>query len=277
MPRIGMAGATVMLLPALPALKVAIEQGFAAFEIFGEFPQCVCAEITKTERQEGRAMVADSGISLAVHAPFTSCNIAALNAGIRAESERQTKAAIDLGADLGGEAVVIHSGEYVVSEQAREKAPQAAALQWQNNLDSIRALLQHAVERGVTLCLENIGFEPTHLDRNVADLLRIREETGQVSGQQLSFCLDIGHARLNRELDAAIAKMGPHVRHIHFTDNFGKKDDHLVIGKGDFDYTPHLDFFRAFSGILTLEVISIGTDPAPAVRSREFVQRLLGG
>lgn len=280
MPLIGMAGSTVMMLPGLQALQLAIDLEFEAFELFGEFPQCVCDEVSPGDRKKGRAMVEDSGIALAVHAPFTSLNPAAVNPGIRKESVRQIIAAIDLCAELAGKVVITHTGEYVISERAREKIPQAATIHWQNNLESLKTCAQHAALRGITLCLENIGFEPEHLDRNVEDLIKIRDEVlgGRVPPPDpiLEFCLDLGHARLNRELPQAISKLGPHIRHVHFTDNLGEKDDHLVIGQGNFDYSPHLDFFRSFPHVLTLEAISLGTDPAPAVKSREFVKKLLG-
>lgn len=274
MPLIGMAGSTVMLLPWLAALKSAVALGFEAFELFGEFPQCVCEEVRGAERAEGRTVVKSSGIALAVHAPFTSLNPAALNPGIRKESVRQILAAVDLCADLGGTTVITHNGEYVLSGELRAKAPAAVQIQWQNNIASLRECAHHAAERGVTLCLENIGFEPEHLDRNIDDLLRIKAE---VNESALAFCLDIGHARLNNELTRAVTQMGSHIRHIHFTDNFGKHDDHLPIGHGDFDYSPLLDFFRTFPHILTLEVIAVGTDPEPAVQSRARVEKLLAG
>ena len=272
MPLIGMAGSSVMLMPWKDALKIAVDHGFEAFEIFGEFPQCVCAEASEAERREAKALVESSGIALAVHAPFNSLNIAALNPGIRRESVRQTKDAIDLCADLGGTVVITHNGEYITSERIRNEVPQAGQIQWDYNVQSLRECARYAGERGVILCLENIGFEPDHMDRNVDDMLRIKQEAAEPA---LAFCLDIGHARLNRELAPAVAKMGPLVRHIHFTDNFGRKDDHVVIGQGNFDYAPHLDFFRSFRNIITLEVVMVGADPSGAVKSREYVKNVL--
>ena len=266
MPKIGMAGSSVMLMPALDALSLAIQHEYDAFEIFAEFPQCVASEMTARERDEGARLVKASGIALAVHAPFTSLNIAALNPGARRESVRQTIDAIDLCADLGGENVVVHDGEYVYRNK------QAMELQWDYNIESLRQCAEHAERRGVRLCLENIGFEPEHTDRCANDLVRIANE---VDREALWFCLDIGHARLNNELDDAIEKMGPRIRHIHFTDNDGVKDDHYVIGEGNFDYKPHLDFFRNFEHIMTLEVINVGTDPGKALASREYVKKLL--
>ena len=272
MPLIGMAGVSVMMLPALDSLRLAIELGFQAFEVLGEFPQCVCEEMTPAQRREGKALVESSGLALALHAPFNSLNLAALNPGIRAESVRQTLAAIDLCADLAGRVVVVHNGDYILSQRFRKTSPEAFALQLDHNLDSLKQAARRAKERGVVLCLENIGFEPDGIDRDADDMLRIRKE---VDSPALAFCIDIGHARLNRELPQVIEKMGPLARHIHFTDNFGEKDDHLVIGQGNFDYSPHLDFFRSFSGIITLEVIKIGTDPEPARQSLEYVTKLL--
>jgi sugar phosphate isomerase/epimerase len=274
MPLIGMAGSTVMLMPALEALKLAVDLQFEAFEIFGEFPQCVFDELTGEARREAAELVEHSGIAVAVHAPFSSLNYSALNPGIRAESVRQTLQAVDLCAELGGRVVIVHTGEHVLSARVREQAPYADKLAWENNVTCLRTIAAFAQARGVTLCLENIGFEPEHMDRSVADLLRIREEVNQ-GGVEIFFTLDIGHARLNGELDLAIAEMGPHVRHLHFTDNFGQRDDHVIIGEGNFDYAPHLDFFRFFEGIITLEVVGIGADPTPALKSREFMRSLL--
>jgi sugar phosphate isomerase/epimerase len=255
MPWLGMAGVSVMLMPALDALRKAIELGFQAFEISGEFPQCVCEEMTAAQRREGKAMVESSGLALALHAPFNSLNPAALNPGVRAESIRQTLAAIDLCADLGGRVVIVHNGNYILSENFWKTSPEAFRLQWDYNIQALQQGARRAQEKGVVLGLENI--ESNCIDRNADDMLKIKEE---VDSSALAFCIDIGHARLNRELPQVIEKLGPLARHIHFTDNFGEKDDHLVIGQGNFDYSPHLDFFRSFTGIITLEVISIGTD-----------------
>jgi len=273
MPKIGMAGSTMMLAPMLDALRTAIEHEFEAFEVFAEFPQCVVDELTSAQRDEAKAMVKSSGIEIATHAPFNSLNIAALNPGVRRESVRQQKDAIDLCAELSGRAVIVHNGEYVISERMRKETPEAERIIWDYNVEALKDLAAHARERGVILCLENIGFELTHMDRTVDDMLNIK---WQVDEPALGFCLDVGHARLNNELEAAIDKMGPHVAHIHFADNFGKHDDHVVIGEGNFDYAPHLEFFKSFPHIITLEVVKVATDPAPAVKSRENFRKIMG-
>lgn len=272
MPLIGMAGSSVMMLNLTDAMSAAAEAGFDAFELFAEFPQCVSDEVTEDKRAEAKKLTQSSGLAVAVHAPFTSLNIAALNPGIRAESVRQTLAAVDLCADIGGKRVVMHNGRYILPRRMTDRAPEAFKLQRHYNIESLKRVASRAEERDVIICLENIGFESDSIDRGVDDMLAIREE---VNSPALAFCIDIGHARLNGELPRVIEKMGPPARHIHFTDNFGERDDHVVIGDGNFDYTPHLDFFRNFPDIITLEVFNIGTDPEPAIRSLERVRKML--
>ncbi|MEW6077274.1 MAG: sugar phosphate isomerase/epimerase family protein [Thermodesulfobacteriota bacterium] len=273
MPRIGMSGIAVMLLPMREAMAVAIELGYDAFELSGEFPQCLCDQVSAFDRKEARRLVESAGLMVSVHAPFTSLNIAALNPGVRAESIRQVSDAIDLCADIGGKNVTIHNGLYVLSRNFRKKIPQIAEIQWEYNIESLEKIAARALSRGITLCLENIGYEHNAIDRNVDDLLTIRKA---VNSPALSFCIDVGHARLNNELEAAIAKLGPYARQVHFTDNFGQTDDHLIIGTGNFDYSPCLDFIRTFDGIVILEVVKVGTDPEAARQSLAYFKSLMG-
>ena len=272
MPRIGMAGIAVMLLPMREAMAVALDLGYDAFELSGEFPQCLCDDVGHEERHLTRKLVETSGLMVSVHAPFTSLNIAALNPGVRAESIRQVKAAIDLCADIGGRHVTIHNGEYILSKNFRKKIPEIARIQWDYNIESLKDIAAHGQERGIVLCLENIGFEHNTIDRSADDMLAIR---AAVDSPALYFCIDIGHARLNDELESVIEKLGPLTRHVHFTDNFGEVDDHLIIGTGNFDYAPVMDFLKHFKGPVILEVVKVGTDPAPARKSLTHFKSLM--
>lgn len=272
MPKPGLAGVSVMLLPMAEAVATAVELGYEAFELSGEFPQCLCGEVTAEERRRTRQLVEAAGLAVSVHAPFTSLNIAALNPGVRAESIRQVVAAIDLSADIGGQRGTLHNGEYVLSPNFRKRIPEVARIQWDYNIESLRTIADHARGRGIMLCLENIGFEPNAIDRSADDMLAIRRA---VDSPAVFFCIDIGHARLNRELTAVIEKLGPFTRQVHFTDNLGQVDDHLVIGTGNFDYSPCLKFIRTFDGPVILEVVKVGTDPEPARRSLAYFKSLL--
>jgi sugar phosphate isomerase/epimerase len=272
MPKIGMAGATMLLAPYREGIRFAREHGFQAFEIFAEFPQCVPEEVSHTERELVREEKEKSGLEILVHAPLSSINIAALNTGIRRESVRQEIAAVEFCADLGGEVVILHNGDYVVDQEFINANPQVAELTWRLNIESLKRIAEAAEKRGVILGLENIGFEPSKLDQNAEDMVRIRDAVGS---DRILFTLDIGHARLCEGVERYISLLGDSIRHIHFTDNFGRRDDHVVIGEGNFDYTPFLDFIRDFPHVVTLEVVKMGTDGTPALTSRENFLRLL--
>lgn len=274
MPRIAMAGASMILAHFIEGLRFAGEHGFEAFEIFAEFPQCVPDEVTAEQRAEAREIVERHGMEIIVHAPFTSLNIASLNAGIRLESVRQQKAAIELCADLGGKVVVLHNGKYVFDQSFLERHPEAGELARRLNIESLKKIAEAAEKRGVTLALENIAFELDSIEKNPEDMLDIRDAAG---GGSLFFTLDIGHARLSGGVEKYISVLGEYVRHIHFTDNFGEHDDHVVIGEGSFDYTPFLDFIRGFPHTITLEVVRMSVDGSAALTSRDNFLRLMEG
>ncbi len=272
MPKLGMAGAAVMLMPMQEVISTAVELGYEALEVYGEFPQCLCDQVTVDERRQARRMIEDAGLTVSIHAPFTSLNIATLNPGIRAESIRQITAAIDLCADIAGGWVTLHNGDFILPKNFREKISMLSQIQWDYNIESLKTISARAQEAGILLCLENLGFEPNSIDRSADDMLAVREAVGSPA---LFFCIDIGHARLNGELEGVISKMGPLTRLVHLTDNFGEVDDHLTIGAGNFDYSPCLEFIKNFDGPVILEVVKVGTDPEPARQSLAYVRSVL--
>jgi sugar phosphate isomerase/epimerase len=274
MPRIGMAGVSMLLAPFQEAIRYAGEHGFRAFEVFGEFPQCVADEVGAKDRELARKGAERYGLEILLHAPINSINIAAINAGIRKESVRQQVAAVELCADLGGEVLILHNGEYIADQEFIERHPQAAELTWNLNIESLKEIAEAAEKHGVTLALENVGSFTAAVDQSPEDLVRIKEEVG--SGRLL-FTLDVGHARLSGGVDGYISALGHNIRHIHFTDNFGERDDHVVIGEGNFDYTPFLDFIRDFPHVVTLEVFKMETHGGFALKSRDNFLKIISG
>ena len=62
----------------------------------------------------------------------------------------------------------------------------------------------------------------------------------------VGFCLDTGHMTafgrgpLDRWLDA----LGPHLGHLHLHDNLGRWDEHLALGRGEFDFKRLFEFLQ---------------------------------
>jgi sugar phosphate isomerase/epimerase len=199
--------------------------------------------------------------------------VAAACPGIRQASVRAIKKTVDLGQKLGVRDMVLHNGGYVPPGPPGSSRFNDRRMQnrWDSNLESIRTITDYAETRGVTVCLENIGFNPYSIDRTFEDLREIRDRVGPA----LQFTLDMGHARLQEGASKGIEMLGENIRHIHLADNFGKADDHLPLGDGDCDYSEFAGFLRDFPYIITLEVSHRGTTPEPILRARQAFVRLL--
>lgn len=270
MPKIGMPSCSMILSPWSEALKVAAENDFKAFELSSVFPSIDLDQLSREEVETAREVSRQAGMEVCVHAPFFELNIAAYCRGVRETSIRYIEKAIALCADLGGEILIVHAGDYTYDLPKHATRTRGMQIQWDNNIESLKEIYHYAGERGITLCLENLAFD--NIDQSFEDLLEMREAVGE----GLKFTLDIGHARLNADggVVRGIELLGDHIRHIHFTDNNGVKDDHFPIGGGNFDYSEFIEFIKNFPHIVTLEVVSVGDDPGDILRSRDYFNTL---
>jgi sugar phosphate isomerase/epimerase len=91
-------------------------------------------------------------------------------------------------------------------------------------------VLRFAEDHNVTLALEN-GY--------LSSLQRFCALAGP---ERLKVCLDIGHANTSQAgmetgaLEAFIGEFADRIIHLHFHDNHGKIDEHLVPGEGSIDW-----------------------------------------
>ena len=271
MPKIGIPACAMFTMPWVNALQVAADIGYEAFEVnctpfVGDLD-----EIKPHDIEKARGIADKTGLEICVHSPFYELNIAASSRGIRNESVKYIKKSVDLCADLGGNVLILHSGHYSYRVRKEDTGKNIfMQLQWDYNIDSIKQITNYAATKGVTICLENVGVDPQHIDQTFEDLLEIRN----LVDDSLKFTLDLGHARLTEGVQKGINTLGDNIRHIHFTDNFGKKDDHLPIGEGNFDYSGFIEYVRSFPHIVTLEIVYIGNDSGPSVRSLEYFNGL---
>jgi len=274
MPRIGFTSIAMRDAPWIDSLKAAVAHHFDAFELCCRYPDIDPEQMTEETISEVREIMERSGIEFCLHAPFFELNIAALCPAIREASVRSAKKTVDFGERLGAAVMVLHNGRYVLFGRAGATRfnDDGMRMYWNNNIESVKAITDYAGDRGVTVCLENIGFESASIDGSFEDMLEIREKVGPA----LQFTLDMGHARLSEGAEKGIDLMGDSIRHIHLTDNFGKTDDHLPLGEGDYDYSTFAEFLRSFPHVITLEALRKGTSPEPLVRARQKLLGLLG-
>jgi sugar phosphate isomerase/epimerase len=272
MPKIGMSSSAMIMANWLDALKAAAQNDFDAFEITCVFPSADPQDISSETLAEAREILQQNPMEICVHAPFFEINIAAFCKSIQEESIRIIETSIDLCRALNGKALIVHNGNYTYHfpDATRHTHP-ALEIQWASNIAALGHINAYANERGITVCLENIAIDDTSIDRCFADLLEIREAVGN----SLKFTLDMGHSRLSEGTAEGIRVLGDAIGHVHLSDNFGEKDDHLPLGDGNYDYSDYIDFLKNFDHVITLEVIDIGTDPEPVLRCRRALQKLL--
>lgn len=79
----------------------------------------------------------------------------------------------------------------------------------------------------------------------------------ELPGSNFGFCLDVGHlmAYAGSTWQVWLDVLQPWLGHVHLHDNAGKRDEHIAIGQGRFDFVELFDHFRAndLTPLVTLE------------------------
>lgn len=86
-------------------------------------------------------------------------------------------------------------------------------------------------------------------------------------------CLDVGHAQMAHGPIDALHAFGARLIHVHAHDNLGRRDDHLVPGKGNIAWRPFIDALAAsgFDGTVTLEIRDMTRGLTPEYRSFDAI------
>jgi len=270
--KIAMTSYAMEELLCVEALTFAAENHFDAFEVNIYFPSVDLDNWNWNEIEAIKKISREAEIEISVHAAIYELNMAAFSKGIREESVRYINNSIDLCHELGGEVIVVHPGKFTYDVQpgASIDTDPLLKIQWDHNIESLKRINAHADSKGVILCLENLGWNYVAL--SFEDMIKIRDAVGD----SLQFTLDVGHARIQSEsgVEEGFRVLGENIRHIHFSDNFGKEDEHLPIGEGNTDFSRFSHCMKDFPHIITLEIISPDSDPNPVLNSLEFCRKL---
>ena len=168
-------------------------------------------------------------LRFSVHTPTSDGNIAEPNERLRQASLAVISESAKAADALGAETLVIHPGFCLAADMfaASEEALRC----------SITDLGAMQDDFSVRFAIENLGsWDCCHF--RFTDLLPHIREAG------LAFCLDVGHANLNRALPQFLPEKPEHV-HLH--DNHGGWDEHAACGSGDID----------FSAVMGLDAVGI--------------------
>jgi L-ribulose-5-phosphate 3-epimerase len=176
------------------------------------------------------------------------------------------KRAVDAAAYLESDCVSLWSGirrDDVTDEAMLERLS-----------DSLRAVLRHATNSGVTL-----GFEPE--PGMFIDTLKSFHRLLQwIDAPHLELTLDVGHLWCQGELPIAdyISRWGPRIVNVHIEDMRAGVHEHLMFGEGEMRFAPIIDALAkvGYRGALHVELSRRSHEaPAAAQKAYDFLRPLV--
>lgn len=213
-------------------------------------------DLTKPSVDRIKSIIKKYDIKTCTHAPITDLNLCSPNDGIRSESIRQIKKSIDIASDLGSNLLNIHFGRLPafsasfeeIESISKQKREEYFAL----GIQSLASIAPYALEKNIDLCIENMPNVYTEFCAVYEDIDRVLNEV------DVLFTLDVGHAHTIDALHPKrlIDRFKEKLRHVHFHDNHGTWDEHLLLGTGTIQWS---DIYKKlqqihYSGYIILEL-----------------------
>ncbi len=224
-------------------IKIIAGIGYDAVEIGCCAPHAWPAHLSRERRSEIRALAEGEGIAISSLLPAIGggfgCNPCSVLRAERLATIAHYKEIVDLAHDLGAKMVLFIAG-WRAEGMSREEG-------WAHSRDCLRAVANHAAERGIT-----IAIEPTTADTNLIDTaddarrLMLESECANVG-----LMFDTCHVAYEGVSPSSYVKdMGTDLVHLHAADT-GRK----AIGEGQMNWS---ELMRAlvdasYAGYLTVE------------------------
>jgi sugar phosphate isomerase/epimerase len=192
----------------------------------------------------GLAVVIETGARYLLD-PWRKHHPTLVSAGDRSPRTDLLNRAVDIGAELGAEAVSFWSGTLPESDPVD--------VGWARLSHGVEDLVTYAQQREVTLAMEP---EPGMLVSTVDDVFELRHRLGEPD--PLRITLDLGHIVCNepRDVAATVAAAGPLLANVQVDDMVRDVHEHLELGQGDVDFPAALSALAAvgYRGLACLEL-----------------------
>ncbi len=248
------------------------DAGFDGLEIISEGKQDIR---TSEQLREHLKQIHDTtSLTISLHAPLSDINIASLNDGIWRESVRQVKQAITYAHEFVSEICVVHPGTH---SPLSIQMPSHIVLHRQ--VDALKEICDLAADFGMSIAVENMTPEDMMLGRTPDELITLIDAVIATGTENIGICLDVGHAfttgtlhdfmlLLKNKTDSSTA-YDKRILHVHLSDNFGREDEHLPLGRGHVKWNIVFDALRNFKGIAVTEMLSF----EDGIESLRFIRR----
>ncbi len=225
--------------------------GFDFLEMALDAPQALPALIWE-RKDRILGLLGDCSMGLVVHLP-TFVWPGDLTPRIRKASLEETLEGLNLASHLKARCVVLHPGSFMgLGNVARDLSIRAA-------LESLETLLEKASSLGIPVGLENM-FPKGGWLVTPGDFDPVLEKF-----PDLGITLDVAHAFIGGgfpRIHDFITAYGEKILHVHISDNWGERDDHLPIGAGRIPFVKVAAALKesGYRGWATLEVFATDRD-----------------
>ncbi|MBN1544134.1 sugar phosphate isomerase/epimerase [Candidatus Woesearchaeota archaeon] len=179
---------------------------------------------------------------------------------LRTVSAKEMVKAVRTHAKLGAKKVTIHApgANDRIFDQSFERYSSLIA-----------TLLKEAKKLGVTIMIENGDINKSEWQMLMERLLR--------KFPRMALHIDVGHSNIGAKKNRIhhyMKKYGKRIRHFHFSDNKGKKDDHKELGWGRINWKEIITLIKrsGYDGTITLETFRSG--PAGTIRSMKRLRKM---
>jgi len=143
---------------------------------------------------------------------------------------------------------------------------------WETVVDSFTRANDKAKQSGMKVCLEpRVG----EIISNTDSLLRLMDAVGD---DNFGAVLDTGHLNAQKEiLPLSVEKLGKHIFYVHVSDNDGKTNEHLALGRGTIDWHGVFEALKkhGFNGYVAVDVGRVEDLDAQYRESLEFLKNML--
>ncbi len=175
----------------------------------------------------------DSDINFSLHLP-NHINVADNISTKRRSDIKYLNKVIDLAIKLQVKYINCHMGFFFwfpVQKWQRDKA-------LKRFIDNIKIVADKCEQNNILIALENVtplpdGSEHLLLGDNINDLEFV---FSNLDSSIIKFCLDTGHANLAEGVNTYLNAFSEKLIAIHYHDNLGNDDSHLVVGEGNINW-----------------------------------------
>lgn len=225
--------------------------GFDYMELAMDPPRCD-ADALRHKVQDLRQRLSDNGLGLVCHLPaFVST--ADLTRRIREASLEENKEGLEIAAALHADIVVLHPAFLMGLGLLVKELSQRHAM------EALSCIMGKARALGLRVALENM-FPRSGSMITPQDFSPVME-----AFPDMGITLDTGHANIKGGTKRAVEFIRAYperIWHLHASDNWGRRDDHLPLGAGTVDFRSLVAELKAigYDERVTFEVFSPDRD-----------------